>query len=241
MKTILITGATSGIGKALATLCASRGYHVIACGRNEKVLKDLEKIQNVKTLKFDVTDIQQSQSILGNVKPDIAVLNAGVCEYVDVENFEAEMFQRVFSANFFGIVNSISGLLPNMRSGSQIVVVDSLARLLPFTRSQAYGASKAAVHYLTKSLEVDLAKKNIRVQSVSPGFVETPLTDKNDFEMPTKITVEEAVEDMLDGIESSKSSIYFPMGFSLLLRFLSILPSKIKVALSKKIKNKAEV
>jgi len=237
MKTILITGATSGIGEALAKLCAQNGYRVLACGRNQQALNKLAELSNIETLKFDVTSIEETNSALGNVDVDIAVLNAGVCEYVDVENFEPEMFQRVFSANFFGVVNSISALLPNLKMGNQLVVVDSLARLLPFTRSQAYGASKAAVHYLTKSLEVDLAKKGVIVQSVSPGFVETPLTDKNDFEMPTKISVQEAVEGMLKGIEANKSSIYFPIVFSLLLRFLSILPSKLKVAISKRIKN----
>lgn len=238
MNTILITGATSGMGEALAKLCAKNGYKVIACGRNQQALDKLAELANVETLQFDLANIDETKKALANVEVDIAVLNAGVCEYVDINDFEPEMFQRVFSANFFGVVNSVAAILPNLKKGNQLVIVDSLARLLPFTRSQAYGASKAAVHYLTKSLEVDLVKKGIKIQSVSPGFVETPLTDKNDFEMPTKITVQEAVENMLKGIESKKSSIYFPTGFSLILRFLSILPSKVKVALSKKIKNK---
>ena len=241
MKTILITGATSGIGKALAQLCAKHGYNVLACGRNQSALDELSQSVNIETLKFDVTDTEETAAALADIHLDIAVLNAGVCEYVDVDNFDPDMFKRVFSANFFGVVNSISAILPNLQKGNQVVIVDSLARLLPFTRSQAYGASKAAVHYLTKSLDVDLAKKGIILQSVSPGFVETPLTDKNDFEMPTKISVEQAVEDMLKGIEANHSSIYFPTGFSLLLRFLAILPDKLTVALSKKINTREKV
>ena len=81
-----------------------------------------------------------------------------------------------------------------------------MARLLPFTRTQAYGASKAALHYFTKSLEVDLHHKGVKVQAVSPGFVETPLTDKNDFEMPMKISAEEAADAMLKGIEATTNS-----------------------------------
>ncbi|GAA0857824.1 SDR family NAD(P)-dependent oxidoreductase [Aliiglaciecola litoralis] len=238
MSSILITGATSGIGKALTKLCAAKGYSVIACGRNQHVLDELAQDPNIQTLTFDVTELAQVKTALQDVKVDIAVLNAGVCEYVDVEDFEADMFQRVFSANFFGVVNCVNGLLPNMTKGNQLVVVDSLARLLPFTRSQAYGASKAAVHYFTKSMQVDLAGTGIIVQSASPGFVETPLTDKNDFEMPMKIPVEQAVEALLDGIEKQHASIYFPKGFSLMLRILSILPSWLKVAISKKFKNK---
>lgn len=237
MSSILITGATSGIGKALTQLCASRGYSVIACGRNQGALDELAQDPNIVTLKFDVTDLEQVKSALQNVQVDIAVLNAGVCEYVDVAEFEADMFQRVFSANFFGVVNCVNALLGKMGSGNQIVIVDSLARLLPFTRSQAYGASKAAVHYFTKSMQVDLSDTGIIVQSASPGFVETPLTDKNDFEMPMKIPVDEAVEALLEGIEKKHESIYFPRGFSLMLRLLSILPSWLKVSISKKFKN----
>lgn len=236
MKRILITGATSGIGLELTKLCAKRGYSVIACGRNQQALEELAVNENIETLQFDVTDLDAVKQALGEVKCDTAVLNAGVCEYVDMDAFEPQMFQRVFAANFFGVVNCIEPLIEALPQGGQLLIVDSLARLLPFTRSQAYGASKAAVHYLTKSLQVDLAHKGITVQSVSPGFIETPLTDKNDFEMPMKITAQEAVVAFLDGIEKRDSSIYFPKIFSLILRFLSIMPSWAKVSISKKIK-----
>lgn len=237
MKRILITGATSGIGKALALLCAAKGYTVIACGRNQIILDELAENANIETLKFDVADLVQVTDALQNLQADIVVLNAGVCEYVDVKDFDASMFERVFSANFFGVVNCVSALLKNMRSGSQIVIVDSLARLLPFTQSQAYGASKAALHYFTKSMQVDLTDSGIIVQSASPGFVETPLTDKNDFEMPMKISVDQAVEKLLVGIEKQHRSIYFPKGFSLILGLLSILPNWLKVSISQKFKH----
>lgn len=227
-KTVLITGATSGIGEALAKLMARRGFNVIACGRNGEKLAELSKIENIETLQFDVTDEQQTREALAGTNCDIAVLNAGTCEYVDVDNMEPAMFKRVFEPNFFGVVNCTAALVPTLVAGDQIVVVDSLARLLPFTRSQAYGASKAALHYYTKSLEVDLSSRGVIVQTVSPGFVVTPLTDKNDFEMPMKISVEEAAEDLLAGIQKKSRSIYFPTRFSLILRFLSHLPSGLK-------------
>lgn len=238
MKTMLITGATSGIGLALAKLAAQRGYQVIACGRNAGVLAELEQLENIATLQFDITDETATRQALANLSPDISVLNAGVCEYVDINDIEPAMFRRVFDANFFGVVNSVATLLPNMQKGQQLVLVDSLARLLPFTRTQAYGASKAALHYFCKSLEVDTASKGIVVQSVSPGFVKTPLTDKNDFEMPMCISVEEAVEDMLRGIETRKASVHFPFVFSSKLRLLSHLPNRIKVAISRKMKTR---
>lgn len=239
MKTILITGATSGIGLALAKLCATRKYKVIACGRNQQVLDELSRHDNIQGLAFDVTDELATQSALSDLHIDIAVLNAGVCEYVDATDIEPAMFQRVFNANFFGVVNCVAALNQNMRRHSQIVLVDSLARLLPFTRSQAYGASKAALHYFCKSLEVDLSTRGILVQSVSPGFVETPLTNKNDFEMPMKVSVEKAVTAMLAGIEKQSKSIYFPVLFSAFLRLCSHLPNRLQVAMSKNIKNKS--
>lgn len=239
-KTMLITGATSGIGQALAYLAADKGYRVLACGRNESKLSELAQHDNIETLRFDVSSQEETHQALKSVECDIAVLNAGTCEYVDVEHFEADMFKRVFQANFFGVINCYEALSKQFKPGNQLVVVDSLARLLPFTRSQAYGASKAALYYFTKSLEVDLLPHGVIVQSVSPGFVETPLTDKNEFEMPMKISVDKAVSAFLKGIESKQRAIYFPKRFSFILRLLGALPSQLKKRIAFKLKQEAE-
>ncbi|NDV92133.1 SDR family NAD(P)-dependent oxidoreductase [Alteromonas sp. 345S023] len=238
MKRILITGATSGIGKALALHAAKNNYNVIACGRNQDALDALAQQANITSLRFDVTNEQDALKALKDIHVDYAVLNAGTCEYVDVDAFEPKMFRRVFEPNFFGVVNCVNGLLPNLRPGNKLIIVDSMSRLLPFTRTQAYGASKAALHYFTKSLDVDLHDKGIHVQAVSPGFVETPLTDKNEFEMPMKITAEEAASAMLKGIESSKGTVYFPRMFGLLLRFMHKLPESLKKKLSLSMREK---
>lgn len=236
MKTILITGATSGIGKALAEHALGKGYAIIACGRNEEALASLASYRNVTTAKFDLTNREETQQALSELSFDIAVLNAGNCEYVDIDAFDAALFRRVFEINFFGIVNSVEALLPKMTAGNQLVIVDSMARLFPFTQSQAYGASKAAVHYFTKSLEVDLAHKGITVQAVSPGFVETPLTDKNDFDMPMKISADDAAKAMLKGIEKRNHSIFFPTGFGLIMRLMHNLPTGLQKWLSLKMR-----
>ncbi|WP_395341031.1 SDR family NAD(P)-dependent oxidoreductase [Ningiella sp. W23] len=224
MKRILITGATSGIGEALAIHAASHSYRVIACGRNEQKLSELAENPNITTCKFDASDLDATQAALSDIDFDIAVINAGTCEYVDIKNIEADMFRRVFEINVFGAVNVASTLIGRAKRGDKIVFVDSLARLLPFTRSQAYGGSKAALNYIAKSFEVDLASKGIDVQSVSPGFVKTPLTDKNDFAMPMAISSKRAAQYMLDGILSNRSSVYFPRRFSLFIRFLNLMP-----------------
>lgn len=238
MKTLLITGATSGIGKALALHAAEKGYQVIACGRNQGVLDELASKPNIKPLKFDVTSVEDAKQALHNAKCDVAILNAGTCEYVDIDEFESDMFRRVFEPNFFGVVHCVEALIPSLKRGNKLVIVDSMARLLPFTRSQAYGASKAALHYFTKSLEVDLHDRGIKVQAVSPGFVETPLTDKNDFDMPMKITATEAAESMLKGIETDKQTVFFPRMFGLILRFMHILPVGLQKKLSLSMREK---
>ncbi len=238
MKTMLITGATSGIGKALALHVADNGYQVIACGRNQDALNELSQHDNISGLQFDVSNLEETRKALSDTDFDIAVLNAGTCEYVDIDKFEPDMFRRVFEPNFFGIVHCVDGLLPKLTQGKKLVIVDSMARLFPFTRTEAYGASKAAVHYFTKSLEVDLEKKGVRVQAVSPGFVETPLTDKNDFEMPMKISAEEAAEALLKGIEKDKQTIFFPTVFGWIMRMMHNLPVGIQRKLSLSMRDK---
>ena len=230
MKTMLITGASSGIGRATAIAATKDGWKVIACGRNQERLDALrDEAIGVDTLAFDLTDPDACRQALAGLAPDVTILNAGTCEYVDVNDWDSKLFRRVFEANFFSAINCLEQLLPQAREGNQILFVDSLARLLPFTRSQAYGASKAAFHYLAKSLEVDLKDKGVIVQSVSPGFVRTPLTDRNDFDMPMRVEPEQAAQAILDSVRRRKSSYYFPTVFAGILRTLGSLPSAVQV------------
>ena len=122
-------------------------------------------------------------------------------------------------------MNTVEALLPNLNRGSKLVIVGSLARLLPFTKAQAYGGSKAAIHYITRSLEVDLKETyGIDVLAVSPGFVKTPMTDANDFEMPMRVSVEFASQAIRKGIAKGRRDIGFPKLFSGMLRVMSLLP-----------------
>lgn len=239
MKTVLLTGATSGIGLALARQLAQRGYGVIACGRNADALAVLaeELGESIQTLNFDITDRESVTQALGPVEQvDIAILNAGTCEYVDVEHFDGRMFQQVMASNFMGAVYCTEQLLPKMKKGQTLVYMDSLARMLPFTRSQAYGASKAALHYFAKSLAVDLKPRGIRVLTISPGFVDTPLTRRNTFNMPMRISAEQAALRIIIGIQKNNASIYFPTVFATLIRLTSLLPERVQGWLCEKMK-----
>ncbi|MEM7570716.1 MAG: SDR family NAD(P)-dependent oxidoreductase [Pseudomonadota bacterium] len=238
MKTMLITGATSGIGEATVKAAAEQGYRVIACGRNADKLKQLAASSpSITTLAFDVTDLDACKDALAGLSPDITVLNAGVCEYVDIDSWDSQMFRRVFDANFFGVVHCLEAMLPTLQSGQQLLIVDSLARLLPFTRSQAYGASKAALFYLSKTLDVDLRGRGVRVQTVSPGFVKTPLTDKNDFKMPLRISPDQAADAILRAAARGTRTGYFPAVFASIIRALSALPVSAQLALCRTMRN----
>lgn len=238
---ILITGATSGIGAQLVADYVADGHKVIACGRNKDKLAKLESKHGdaVRTLQFDVSDREQCQQALANLgELDWVILNAGVCEYIDdAQHFDASLVERVFAANFYGMVYCAEALLPQLKSGNKLVFVDSMARLLPFTRAQAYGASKAAVFYFAKSLRVDLKAKGIDVVSISPGFVKTPMTDANDFEMPMRVSVKEATDAIRKGLRKDKSTIYFPTLFGWIMRSLHKLPMFLQQRISSKMKD----
>lgn len=241
---ILITGATSGIGRQLVLDYSKSGHRVYACGRSldklEALKKDCGKAEeHVQLLQFDVTDREAVRTTLDSLEQvDLVILNAGVCEYVnELSDFKSELFERVFAANYFGVVNCVDALLPKLRAGSRLAIVDSMARLMPFTRAEAYASSKAAVHYLGNSLKVDLAPHGIAVTTISPGFVETPMTDANDFEMPMKITVADASKAIQKGLAKGKAQIYFPRVFGWILRFIHKLPLRLQIAISRRMKN----
>ncbi|MGI5308111.1 SDR family NAD(P)-dependent oxidoreductase [Rheinheimera sp. WS51] len=235
---ILITGATSGIGQQLVTDYAVAGHQIWACGRNQQQL-DIMASNNVTTLCFDVSNAAQCRELLTGLPVlDLVILSAGVCEYIDdAQQFDLELVQRVFAVNFFGMLNCAQPLLPQMQAGSKLVFIDSMSRLLPFSRAQAYGASKAAIHYFASSLATDLTPRGINVVTVSPGFVKTPMTDANDFAMPTRISVAEASQAIQKQLAVGKQSIYFPRLFGWLLRLLHLLPDAIQRRIADKLKN----
>ena len=237
MKRILITGASSGIGEATAFKAARDGWQVIACGRNQAKLEDMQiKHPNIIPLAFDIADLEQCRQALKDITVDVVLLNAGSCEYVDADDWDSALFERVFQTNIFGVANCLEALLPTMQAGSKLVFVDSLARLLPFTKSQAYGASKAALFYMAKCLDVDLRDRGVRVQTISPGFVKTPLTDRNDFAMPMRITAEEAAASVMHHIDRGTRTGYFPTVFAGILRALSMLPMAWQILICRRLR-----
>lgn len=232
MKQVLITGASSGIGQQLAIDYANEGWHVYACGQNQQRLDQLvDTIVSTATgkiipLVFDVTNLEQTQQVLAQLDtlPELIILNAGTCEYIDNGVIDSAVFKRVFAVNFFGIVHCLEAMQSQFTLETHLVFISSSAVYTSLPRAEAYGASKAALSYLANGLAIDLAKKVNTVTLVHPGFVTTPLTHKNDFPMPMIVSCEYASLKIRQGISHQQAEIHFPIKFTLLLKAIALLP-----------------
>ncbi|GAA4898518.1 SDR family NAD(P)-dependent oxidoreductase [Ferrimonas pelagia] len=227
MKRVLITGASSGIGAQLARDYADSGWQVVACGRDSARLAQIQQHSaRIETLAFDATEPEAVQTAMASLTsmPDLIILNAGNCEYIERGQIDAALFRRVFDINLFGVLHVIEALQSRFVAGTHLVLVGSSAAYMPLPRAEAYGASKAALAYLAHTLAVDLAAQQVDVSLVCPGFVATPLTDKNDFAMPMRVSVEVASQAMRRGIAQRRSEIHFPRRFTGLLKLIRLLP-----------------
>ncbi|MEG3753449.1 SDR family NAD(P)-dependent oxidoreductase [Psychromonas arctica] len=225
-KNILITGATSGIGHSLFKHYSRKGDNVIACGRNQQKLDEIASQAHL-TGQFDMTIPSEIETFSKSVESlDILVLNAGNCRYIDdAKNFDGALFADVIETNLISLGWLLQFFLPKVRKGGQVVFVSSSATLMPFQRSEAYGASKSGIDYLANSLRLDLIKEKIDVTLIHPGFIKTPLTDKNDFPMPFLLTSEQAALNIAKAIDKRKEYAHFPKRLTMLLKFFSIMPN----------------
>lgn len=242
-STCLITGASSGIGRELALHYAANGWLVYALARSADKLHELAQHPAIRALPLDLTDnnaLQLSAQQLADdgVVLDLLLLNAGSCEYVDANDLDLTAFERTFAINFHAVVASTKYFMPLLKSSlmPQLAIVSSMAHFFPFTRSEAYGASKAAVSYFVESLRVDLADTGIGVCLIEPGFVDTPLTQKNDFSMPFLVPVTQAARRIYTGLAKGDDRIRFPRRLSLLLKLLSLLPYDLRNRIARRIK-----
>ncbi|AZQ82969.1 SDR family NAD(P)-dependent oxidoreductase [Colwellia sp. Arc7-635] len=229
-RTILITGATSGIGESLLHHYLANDYQVIACGRNKAKLKQLaDSHADVIPVAFDITDSEQIKAAAAELKQiariDILMFNAGDCRYIDnAKAFDGELFASVIATNLQSLGYLLQYFLPKVDAGGQVVFISSSATLLPFPRAEAYGASKAGIDYLANSLRIDLKAQDIAVTLVHPGFIKTPLTDKNDFSMPFLLSSQQAASRIYQGVSAKKSYLHFPKRLTLLLKLLALFP-----------------
>ena len=235
-QTVWITGAGSGIGRALARSFAGDGHVVAISGRRGDALAETARAHpdRIHCHPLDVTDGSAAEQTVAAVENgvgpiDIAVLNAAAYEPIWVEGFDADVFRRTIEVNLIGVANTAAPLLKRMRrrGAGTIVIVASEAGYSGLPGAAAYGASKAALINMAEALYPDARRFGIRIAVVCPGFVATPLTAQNDFAMPFLMQPEEAVRRIRRGIDSRRFEIAFPRRFVLLLKLLRRLPYRV--------------
>jgi short-subunit dehydrogenase len=222
-KVILITGASTGIGNELARQLAAEDCSLALIARSENLLVKLAgelnvSNKNILTITCDVskqsdvkTAVDKINSKFGRI--DIAILNAAIGYKSTVNEFDTAKAKTLFDINFFGIVNFAEQIIPDFieRKEGMIVGVSSLADSKGWKGSGFYCASKAAVTILLENLRLELRSHNVKVLTVKPGFVDTPMTAKNKFDMPLLMSAEKAAKIILKGISREKKIIQFPL------------------------------
>ena len=246
-QVIWLTGASSGIGEALVKPLAEQCKALIISARNQEKLQQVARLSgcnNIVCAPADITDRDQLHKVANVIEQQFGglhtlIANAGTCEYVDVQQFDAELFERVIHTNLIGLANCVEAALPLLRKSqsdlnqrSYIVGMSSSVAYLPLTRAQAYGASKAATNHFLEAMKIDLAPEQMDVSVICPGFVKTPLTDQNDFDMPMRISAEQAADEIIKGIKKRDWEIHFPRRFTRILKLIAALPSSLRMRLT---------
>ena len=239
-KTIWITGGSTGIGKALAIKFASKGWNVAVSARRAELLNELSNsYENISSFPLDVTNKEKCNDVFNEIKDryeniDICFFSTGTWDPKKEKDIDVEQIEEVFKVNFFGTVNTIKAVeqfFKDKKSGI-ITIVSSIAGYRGLPNSTGYGPSKSALNNLAESLYFDFKRSNVRICLVSPGFIKTPMTDKNNFKMPFLKTPEYAAEKIYDGlVNKNVFEIHFPKELTLILKLLSFLPSKIYFSL----------
>jgi short-subunit dehydrogenase len=237
-QTVWITGASSGIGLALAQLLARSGSTVAISARSAEKLADAaaKNYGSGKLIAYplDITDqaavettVQKIDADLGGV--DLAILNAGTYTPEMPGTFDIKQIEDQFRTNVFGTTYSLGAILPLMknRPGAHIAVVASVAGYRGLPRAIGYGGTKAALINMTEAMKLDCDAAGIKLQLICPGFVKTQLTDKNEFPMPFLISTDEAAQSIMRGLASKQFEIVFPRPMAIGMKLLQLLPYRL--------------
>jgi short-subunit dehydrogenase len=242
-KIAWITGSSSGIGRALAKRLVKDGYRVAASARNADSLASLaaEHPGQIIAFPLDVTDggavrhgVEAVTTAMGPI--DLAIFAAGSYTRDYAADFSVARTRQMFDLNVMGTANCLEAVMPGMiaRKAGHIAVVASVTAYVGLPGAASYGATKAALNSMCEALYPDLAAKGVKMTIINPGFVATPLTEKNDFPMPFLVSSEEAADTIAKGLDKGKFEIIFPWKMALAIRLLHALPHRLRFALTRK-------
>ena len=233
-KVIWITGASTGIGKSLAIKFSKNGWKVAISARRAEILDDISRQnENIFPFPLDVTNKEECKKVFFEIKNklqniDICVFSTGTWDPKKEKDIDIDQIENVMKVNFFGTLNSIKSVEKYFKDSGKghISIVSSIAGYRGLPNSTGYGPSKSALNNLAESLYFDFKKYGVRISLISPGFIKTPMTDKNDFKMPFLKTSEYAADKIYHGlVNTNVFEIHFPKQLTLILKFLKILPN----------------
>jgi short-subunit dehydrogenase len=238
-KTVMITGASSGIGRGLALEIAARGGRLGLIARREEVLNEL--VDQIKAqggaaiaVGADVRDAPAVRTAAERIRTelgpiDVMIANAGIGATDHAANLNPDQVAEVMNINVLGAVNSVAAVLPEMvdRGSGQLVAISSLAGYRGLAKSAAYCASKAAMSSFFESLRIDLRHSGVTVTVIYPGFIKTPLTSGRKAKMPYLMELDDAVKKIVSAIEKGKRSYAFPWQLATITRSALIMPPAI--------------
>jgi short-subunit dehydrogenase len=232
----VITGASSGIGWALARTLAAEGCKVGLVARRREQLSGLAgqidksggttalAVADVAERSQTVTAIHEIAARLGPV--DLLIANAGIGAPTTVEPFNVGDIDKMFRVNVLGVIYSVEAVLPQMiqRRRGHIAAVSSLAAYKGLPGESGYTSSKAAVNVFMDGLRMQLRSKGIAVTTICPGFVQTPMTEVNEFKMPWLLTAEEAARRIVRALKRKAKVYNFPWQMALLMKLMRWAP-----------------
>lgn len=239
---VWIIGASTGIGAAVARALLAAGAHVALSARSQDKLEALAAgHERARVLPLDFTQSGAVEHALHDLRQawaslDLVLVVAGTHEEMRAWELTEARSRALLETNLHGPINAVAAVVPALlaQGHGAIGIVASVAAYRGLPKALVYGASKAALVNFTETLYFDLAPKNLGVYLVMPGFVKTPLTDRNDFEMPNLITAEEAAGEILAGLRARRFEIHFPRAFTRKLKFLRLLPYRLYFAAIRK-------
>ena len=230
-KTVWVIGGTSGIGLAFAeNISKMKNCNVIISGRDTSKVNDISTFEKVTLDVLNAENFSSTTDFLLQkyTKIDVILFCAGAYEPMNIDNFNSKIATNILNTNLSSMVNFVENIPKFYGKCSTIGIVGSVAGYFGMPNSLFYGASKAGLVNLTESLSIELAKHKINVKLISPGFVKTTLTNKNNFKMPFLISAEKAAEIIVKKLPCNKFEIAFPFLFAMIMKFLQKMPFKFR-------------
>lgn len=232
MKSVFITGGTTGIGMELAKLYLSKGWKVGVCGRDRLKFEEHFSTDrdNVSFYALDVSNREELKAAIADFSKsiglDLVIANAGIGYKSKTKVPDFNYSYKMVHINLLGVMYTFEAALDVMvpQGKGQLVAISSLAAFNGLPGTSAYSATKAAVLKYCESLNIDLKQFNIDVTAICPGFIKTPLTDGNHHPMPFLMEAPKAAQKIFRAITKKKMIYAFPFVFSLMVRILSMLP-----------------